>query len=73
MLFMHSLHSLHEINTYRAGHVCLYVRPSGCVSAFLQLENYWTDFYGIWYGHYAIEDYPKNILFSLLQWVILTY
>jgi hypothetical protein len=33
---MRSLHNVHEMNTYRAGHVCLSIRV-------IQLENRWTD------------------------------
>jgi hypothetical protein len=35
-----------------------------------QLENRWADFYEIWYGRYATADYPKFVLFNLLQLVI---
>jgi hypothetical protein len=57
---MHSLHDLHEVKAYRAGHVCLFV----CM---IQLENRWMDLDEIWYGHYAIGDYPKIVLFNFLQ------
>jgi hypothetical protein len=52
---MHSLHDVHEMNAYRAGHVCLSVRM-------IQLENHWTDLDEIWYGRYAIGDTLKSYL-----------
>jgi hypothetical protein len=36
---------------YRAGNVHI-----------IQLENCWMDLYEIWYGYYAIGDYPKIFL-----------
>jgi hypothetical protein len=30
----------------------------------IQFENHWTDLDEIWYGHYAIEGYPKLVLFN---------
>jgi hypothetical protein len=52
-IIMHFLHIVHEMNTYRAAHVCL----SLCM---IQLEKHWMDLVEIWYGGYAIGDYPKN-------------
>jgi hypothetical protein len=49
---MRSLHNVHEMNAYRVGHVCLSIRM-------IQLENHWMDLDEIWYGRYAIGDYPK--------------
>jgi hypothetical protein len=31
----------------------------------IQLENRWPDLDEIWYGLYAIGDYPKIVLFKL--------
>jgi hypothetical protein len=57
-----SLHNVHEINTHRAGNVCLSVRM-------IQLENRWTDLDENWYGRYAIGRYPltPNFLQSTIQ------
>jgi hypothetical protein len=55
------------MNTNRAGHVCLFVRLST-----IQLDNHWTDLDEIWYGHYAIGDYPKIVILNFLQSVIPT-
>jgi hypothetical protein len=57
---MRSVRDVYEMNEYRAGHVCLSVRM-------IQLENSWTDLDEIWYGRYAIGDYPKIILFNFIQ------
>jgi hypothetical protein len=57
---MCSLHNVHEMNTYMAGHACLSI----CM---IQLENRWMDLEEIWYGHYAIGDYPKIVLYNFLQ------
>jgi hypothetical protein len=59
-VIMRSLHDAHEMNAYRAGHVCLSVRM-------IQLDNRWTDVDEIWYGRYATGDYPKIVLFNFLQ------
>jgi hypothetical protein len=67
---MRSLHDLHEMNTYRAGHVCLSVRLSVHI---IQLENLWTDVDEICYGRYAIGVYPKIVLSNFLQSVIPTW
>jgi hypothetical protein len=32
----------------------------------IQLENRWTDLDEIWYGPYAIGEYPKIALFNFL-------
>jgi hypothetical protein len=58
--FMRSLHDVHEMNAYRASHVCLSVR-------IIILENCWTDLNKIWYGRYVIWDYPKIVIFNFLQ------
>jgi hypothetical protein len=63
---MRSLHDVHEMNAHRAGHVCLSVRM-------IQLENRWTDLDEIWYGYYAIGDYPEIVLLSFLKSVIRTW
>jgi hypothetical protein len=63
--YARSLHTVHEMNTYRTGHVCLHVRM-------IQLENRWTDLDDIWYERYAIEDYHKIVLHNFLQSVIPT-
>jgi hypothetical protein len=60
------LHNVHEINAYRAGHVCLSVHM-------IQLKNRWMDLDKISYGHYATGDYPKIIIYNLLQSVIPTW
>jgi hypothetical protein len=52
-IIMHSLHDVHEMNTYRAGHVCLSVRM-------IQLENYWFNLDEIWCGCYATGDYQYH-------------
>jgi hypothetical protein len=67
---MRSLHNVHGMNAYRAGHVCLFVRPS---VRMVQLENSWTDLDEIWYGDYAIGDYPKIVLLNFLKSVISTW
>jgi hypothetical protein len=51
-----SLHDVYEINAYRADHVCPSVHM-------IQLEKWLTDFDEIWYIRYAIEGYPKLVLF----------
>jgi hypothetical protein len=38
----------------------------------IQLENQ-MDLDEIWYGHYAIGEYPKIILFNFLQLAIPTW
>jgi hypothetical protein len=58
---MRSLHDVHEMNAYRARHV--YVRM-------IQLKDRWTDLDEIWYGRYAIGDYPKIVLYNFLQSVM---
>jgi hypothetical protein len=42
---MRSLHDVHEMDAYTAGHVCLSAR-----------FNRWTNLYEIRYGRYAIDD-----------------
>jgi hypothetical protein len=59
---MHSLHDAHEMNTYKAGHVCL---SDHLQVHMIQLENRWTDLDQIWYGRYAVEVYPKIVFFSI--------
>jgi hypothetical protein len=61
-----SLHGVHEMNTYRADHVCLSVRM-------IQLENCWTDFAEIWCRLYAIGGYHKIFLFNFLQSLLSTW
>jgi hypothetical protein len=39
----------------------------------IQLENRQADLDETWYGHYAIGDYPKIVLFNFLQSVIPTW
>jgi hypothetical protein len=34
----------------------------------IQFENRWTDLDEIWYGLYAIGDYPKIVLLNFLQY-----
>jgi hypothetical protein len=63
---MRSLHDVHEMNEYRAGHVCLSVRM-------IHLENHWMDLDEIWYGRYAIGDYLEIVIFDFLQSVIPTW
>jgi hypothetical protein len=53
LIFMHSLHDVHEIN------VCLFVHM-------IQLDKCWTDLDEILYGRYAIGDYPEIVLFNFL-------
>jgi hypothetical protein len=48
---MSSLHDVHEMNEYKADHVCLSDRM-------IQLEKRWTNLDNILYGRYAIGDYP---------------
>jgi hypothetical protein len=39
-----------------------------CLSVrMFQLENYWMDFYEIWYEHYDIEGDPKIALSNFLH------
>jgi hypothetical protein len=66
MVIICSLHNVHEMNVYRAGH---------CLSVGLHdsTRDRWTDLDEIWYGHYATADYPKFILFNFLQLVIPTW
>jgi hypothetical protein len=47
-----SLCDVHEINSCRADHVCLFIRPSSV--RMIQLENRWTDLDKILYERYAI-------------------
>jgi hypothetical protein len=61
LCFMRSLQDVHEMNAYVAGHVCLSVRLS---VSMVQLEKTWTDLDEIWYGRYAIGDYPKIVLYN---------
>jgi hypothetical protein len=52
---MHFLHDVHEMNTYRRGHVCLSVCLPACLSVhMIQLKNRRTGLDEIWYGYYAI-------------------
>jgi hypothetical protein len=64
---MSSLHEVHGINAYTAGHVCLSVRP---YIRMIQLENHWTYLDKIWYGVCAIGEYRKIVLFNFLQSLI---
>jgi hypothetical protein len=66
-LVMRSLHDVHEMVAYRASHICL------SVFRMVQLENRWTDSDEIWYGLYAIGDYPKTVHSKFLQSVIPTW
>jgi hypothetical protein len=62
---------MHEMNAYRAGHVCLSVRLSVRLSIrMIQFENHWTDLDELWYGRYVIGDYPKIVHYNFLQSVI---
>jgi hypothetical protein len=65
ILVARSLHDVHEMKAYWAGHVCLSVRM-------IQLENRWMDLDEILYGRYAIGYYPTIVLFDFLQSVIPT-
>jgi hypothetical protein len=60
------LHDVHEMNAHKADHFYLSVR-------IIQLDNRWTDLDEIWYGRFAIRDYPKIVLFNFLQSVIQTW
>jgi hypothetical protein len=56
---MHFLHSVHEMKARMVGYMC----TSVCLSVhMIQLKNQWLDLGEIWYGCYAIVDYPKFIL-----------
>jgi hypothetical protein len=57
---MRPFHDVHEMNAYRAGHVCL---PVGMI----QFKKCWTDFDEISYRRYAFGACPKVILLSFLQ------
>jgi hypothetical protein len=54
---MSSLLDVHEMDAHMAGPVCLSVRM-------IKLESRWMDLDEIWYGRYAIGDYPKIILLN---------
>jgi hypothetical protein len=56
-LIKRCLRDVHEIIAYRAGDICVSVRM-------IQLENRWANLDEIWYGRYAIGDYPKIVLHS---------
>jgi hypothetical protein len=60
IVIMRSLHDVHKINSYRAGHVCLSVRM-------IRQENRLTDLDEIWYGRYAIVVCPKIVFPNVLQ------
>jgi hypothetical protein len=62
MIIVHSLHNVHEMNAYRAGQVCVSVH---------MIQQ--TDLDEIWYGRYAIGEYPKILLLNFLQSVIPTW
>jgi hypothetical protein len=63
---MRSLHDVHEINAKRSGHVCLSVRV-------IQIENRWSDLYGIWCAWYATTYVSKIVISNFLQSVISTW
>jgi hypothetical protein len=61
MLFMSSLHDVHEMNSYRAGHVCLSVRLHHSIREPLDGFGWnlvWT---------YATGVYSKLVLLNFLQ------
>jgi hypothetical protein len=62
---MYSLHDVHEMNAYRAGHACLPIHPSVHT---VKLENHVRDLDEIWYEHFAIGDYPKIIISIFCNW-----
>jgi hypothetical protein len=51
VFFIRSLHDVHKMNAYRAVLVCLSIRV--------------TDLKQIWYGHYAVGEYP--LLYSFTE------
>jgi hypothetical protein len=64
---MRYFHDMHEMNAYRVGHVDLSVCPHDSTREELDgLDE-------IWYGCYAIWDYPKIVLYNFLQSVIPTW
>jgi hypothetical protein len=65
-IFMRSLHDVHEMNAGLVMSVCLSIRM-------IQLESSWTNLDEMWYGCYAIGDYPKIVLYNFLQLVIPTW
>jgi hypothetical protein len=48
----------------RSTYYVRFVRPSVNIKHY---ENGWTDFHEIWCEHYAIEGYPKLVLFNALH------
>jgi hypothetical protein len=41
-VIMRYLHNVHKTNAYRAGHVCLSIRPSACLSVHIIQHIYYT-------------------------------
>jgi hypothetical protein len=59
IIIMRSLHGMH-----------MGLVMSVCM---IQLENCWTDLDQIWYGCYAIGEYPETVLYNFFQLVIPTW
>jgi hypothetical protein len=58
---MHSLHDVHEVNAYRAVHVCLSI----CI---IQLENRWTDLDEIWLDIMPLGTSVKSYFTVSYNW-----